>query len=247
MNKKKRWIFVVTFLVSTTAVGFLSASLATDFWVEANPARNVDEVTEDGARIVTDGDTGTKFHGDIHFGLFHGHKSLDHGLGLREGDIWIECLESENLCGWVWGSYSQQKQEAELLTAISLYEKRLSESDINNASGEVRGHGLFNFGLWLSSIVMVALGIIWGLVSMGFSALNAGTRPIETITGPMGLYLWNALAGGYSITNPHGFVVVAAILYAVNLLVVAFGGIHCAPIKYGRNINEKAMDGVMMY
>ncbi|ELT88360.1 hypothetical protein CAPTEDRAFT_195645 [Capitella teleta] len=100
----------------------------------------------------------------------------------------VECLESENLCGWVWGSYSQQKQEAELLTAISLYEKRLSESDINNASGEVRGHGLFNFGLWLSSIVMVALGIIWGLVSMGFSALNAGVFSVTAVVIYVVLY-----------------------------------------------------------
>jgi hypothetical protein len=43
------------------------------------------------------------------------------------------------------------------------------------------------------------------------------------------------------------FVVVAAILYAVNLLIIAFGGIQCTVVKYGRNINDKAMDGVMMY
>lgn len=73
-------------------MGFLSASLATDYWLEAKPTRNVDDETEDGAKNVTDGDPGTKFNGYIHFGLFHGHKSLDHGLGLREGEIWSECL-----------------------------------------------------------------------------------------------------------------------------------------------------------
>ena len=43
------------------------------------------------------------------------------------------------------------------------------------------------------------------------------------------------------------FVVVSTVLYASNLLVVACGGVQCTTVKYGRNMNEKAMDGVMMY
>lgn len=61
--------------------------------MKATPTRKVDEDTEDGARNVTDGEPGTKFHGNINFGLFHGHKSLDHGLGMRSGEIWSEILE----------------------------------------------------------------------------------------------------------------------------------------------------------
>lgn len=55
-------------------------------------------------------------------------------------------------------------------------------------------YGLFDFGLWVSTIVMLALGIVWGLVSLGFTAFNVVGKPIETITGPAGLYLWNGLA-----------------------------------------------------
>ncbi|XP_067657415.1 clarin-2-like isoform X1 [Haliotis asinina] len=60
-------------------------------------------------------------------------------------------------------------------------------------------YGLFNFGLWVSTIVMLALGIVWGLVSLGFTAFNVVGKPIETITGPAGLYLWNGLAGTFSL------------------------------------------------
>ena len=53
----------------------------------------------------------------------------------------------------------------------------------------------FNMGLWVSTILFAVLAICWGLVAVVFSAINASIRPIETITGPMGLYLWNGLAG----------------------------------------------------
>ena len=58
--------------------------------------------------------------------------------------------------------------------------------------------GLFNFGLWLSTIVFASLSIVLGLVALGFTLLNFFTKPIETITGPIGLYLWNSVACKYS-------------------------------------------------
>ena len=68
---------------------------------------------------------------------------------------------------------------------------------------EITDHGLFNMALWVCVIVFVALGIVWGLVAAGFALLNAGTRPIETITGPMGLYLWNGLGCKYDRWCSH--------------------------------------------
>ena len=62
---------------------------------------------------------------------------------------------------------------------------------------EEADNGLFTFGLWVATIVMICMAIAWGLVAMGFAVLNASTKPIETITGPVGLYLWNLLASKY--------------------------------------------------
>ena len=57
--------------------------------------------------------------------------------------------------------------------------------------------GLFTFGLWVAVLVLASLTIVWGLVSVAFALFNATSRPVETLTGPMGLYLWNAFASEY--------------------------------------------------
>ncbi|XP_041368265.1 clarin-3-like isoform X2 [Gigantopelta aegis] len=64
---------------------------------------------------------------------------------------------------------------------------------------ELIDFGLFSFGLWVSTIVTLALGVVWGLVSIMFAIFNIFGKPIETITGPAGLYLWNGLALIFSL------------------------------------------------
>ena len=59
-------------------------------------------------------------------------------------------------------------------------------------------------------------------------------------------YLWTSKDRA-SLHYSFYFVVVSTVLFAVNLLVVGLGGVQCTPVKYGSNMNEKAMDGVMMY
>ncbi len=61
-------------------------SLGTDHWVVADPVKIVDQKTVDSAKNVT-GNLDTKFKGHINFGLFHGYKELDHGLGVRKGEV----------------------------------------------------------------------------------------------------------------------------------------------------------------
>lgn len=86
LDRKKRGCFCATFVFALAAVALLSVSMATDYWVEAKPVRIVDQDTVNSAKNVT-GDLDTKFRGHIHFGLFHGYKELDHGLGVRKGEI----------------------------------------------------------------------------------------------------------------------------------------------------------------
>ena len=88
MEKKKRLSYLLTFVLAMVAVALLSASLGTDYWVVARPVRVVDQNTIGGAKNVTGGELKTKFQGYINFGLFHGYKELDHGLGVRKGEIW---------------------------------------------------------------------------------------------------------------------------------------------------------------
>ena len=90
MEKKKRMLFLLTFVLSLIGVGLMAAALGTDFWIVARPVRVVDQNTIGGAKNVTGGQLKTKFQGYINFGLFRGYKELDHGLGVRKGEIYSE-------------------------------------------------------------------------------------------------------------------------------------------------------------
>ena len=82
-------MFFITFLMCAAAVGLLSAALGTDYWAVVQPIRDVPKHIVDQAKNVSQ-DLGTKFSGNINFGLFHGSKVLDYGLGTqgREQEIW---------------------------------------------------------------------------------------------------------------------------------------------------------------
>ncbi|XP_014675119.1 PREDICTED: clarin-3-like [Priapulus caudatus] len=54
--------------------------------------------------------------------------------------------------------------------------------------------GLFNYSLWITTVIFACIAVLWGLVAAIFALINATSNPIETITGPMGLYLWNGIA-----------------------------------------------------
>lgn len=229
------------FIVSAISVISLSASLATDYWVVAYPRKRVDRDTEKSAINVTGGDLDTKFRGYIHFGLFHGYKSLDHGLGVRQGEI--------------------------------------------STTSEVMSQDLFDFGLWVSIILFVALAIALNLIGCFFAVLNATLVPVETLAGPLGLYLWNAMAALLSLlaiimcvalyfleikknvltredrevyqwtsTNftllHFSFygVVFASVLSVVNTLIVSVTSTRC-PLSWRKHSSgsDKVLDGVMMY
>ncbi|XP_021361202.1 clarin-2-like isoform X2 [Mizuhopecten yessoensis] len=83
---------------------------------------------------------------------------------------------------------------------------------------ELYEFGLFPYGLWVATIVLSALGMAWGLVSIGFSIFNIAGKPIETITGPMGLYLWNGLALLFTALGMVMYLVLYFRYYQYNVL-----------------------------
>ncbi|XP_054167216.1 clarin-3-like [Oppia nitens] len=50
------------------------------------------------------------------------------------------------------------------------------------------------FGLWLFTVLCVAIAMLFGIVSSVFAIINTVMTPIEVITGIQGLFLWNGLA-----------------------------------------------------
>lgn len=61
----------------------------------------------------------------------------------------------------------------------------------------LRNPNLMPFGLWLFTVLCVAIAIIFGVVSCIFSIINTVMSPIESISGLPGLYLWNGMGGKY--------------------------------------------------
>nr|CAD7256321.1 unnamed protein product [Timema shepardi] len=51
-----------------------------------------------------------------------------------------------------------------------------------------------NAGIWVSSIVFLAMALFMSLVSAGFGVYNAAFNPIETYLAVPGLYIWNGIA-----------------------------------------------------
>lgn len=60
---------------------------------------------------------------------------------------------------------------------------------------QARNPNLMTFGLWLFTVLSIAIAIIFGLVSSVFGIINTVMTPIEIITGIYGLFLWNGLGG----------------------------------------------------
>ncbi|XP_046335097.1 clarin-3-like isoform X1 [Haliotis rufescens] len=197
MEPKKKNAMAVTLVLGILGVSLLIASFATDNWVTSSPVLKRSTQTPGND---TDG-SATKYTGNITFGLFRGHRVLDYGIGPRPQDINVVCSGSDGVCAWSNSSDSAKRAD---------YIKRVVKFvNINKTNGTVKDlieYGLFNFGLWVSTIVMLALGIVWGLVSLGFTAFNVVGKPIETITGPAGLYLWNGLACTFSLLGALLFV-----------------------------------------
>ncbi|XP_064630683.1 clarin-2-like isoform X1 [Lineus longissimus] len=211
MQKKKKLCLVLTGFIAALAVGLVSAALATNFWVESKPVREVPQQIIDSAKNVSGVYDTNKFKGEVHFGLFYGSKVLNYGFGEsgRETEIIVTCLPEQNVCGYSLGSDETRR----------LKDVRDRVADVNSlvANGTVpkeARNGLFNFGLWVATIIFSAFSIAWGLVCIGFVVLNVGTKPIETLTGPMGLYLWNAFALFFTLLS----VIMYIILYHVDLV-----------------------------
>ncbi|XP_076461170.1 clarin-3-like [Babylonia areolata] len=179
MESKQKIFVGLTVTLSVIGVGLLVAAFATDKWVSASPYRDTDNSTvREGQDINT---------GNSSFGLFNGQQSLNYGTGARPYSLSVACEASEGVCVYVFmrpGTEAMKKLE----DLIARYKK-------SNATGYSQiQHGLFSFPLWVCTIVFLSLSIVMGLVAIGFAIFNIAGRPIETITGPMGLYVWNGLS-----------------------------------------------------
>ncbi|KAL3864019.1 hypothetical protein ACJMK2_005731 [Sinanodonta woodiana] len=180
MTAGKKKLIIFTIVPAIASVALISAALGTNYWVISSPKSK---------KYTSSSNITNANENSVNFGLFNGHKTLDFGNGPRVTNIKVACVAAESVCAWL----SDNDIKASIYKSGDDLIYQLLQ-DHKNKTGELYEVGLFSYGMWISTIVMAALGIAFGLISVGFAIFNAVGKPIETITGPMGLYLWNGMA-----------------------------------------------------
>ncbi|XP_005094092.2 uncharacterized protein LOC101854007 [Aplysia californica] len=164
----------VSLFIAVIGVGLIVAAFSTDHWVISHP---VGKEAENASEFLNH--TG----GEVSFGLFSGSSRLNYALGVRPVNLLIKCDTSENVC-----AYEGTDSLADMIRGYK------NQSDTGSAHKSEEWFGLFSFPLYVTSLVMLVLALVSGLVTIGFTVFNVFGRPIETITGPSGLFVWNTLS-----------------------------------------------------
>uniref|UniRef100_A0A224Z0T3 Uncharacterized protein n=1 Tax=Rhipicephalus zambeziensis TaxID=60191 RepID=A0A224Z0T3_9ACAR len=86
MDLVQRVFTFLTFFVCCGCLAFLTVSLATQDWIEAKPVMLVYVSNNSIQQAENEG----KFKGEVSFGLFHGKKTLNYGLGPRHSTFSIK-------------------------------------------------------------------------------------------------------------------------------------------------------------
>lgn len=200
MEKRKKLLILATIILAVAAIVLVVTSLATENWVESTP--------------VGKNTTAANSKNDVSFGLFKGKKVLDFGFSQRMRKIAITCLASKSVCGYISDEDINKKDYRDGIDLLMFV--------MNNKSANVPlyEYGLFSYGLWVSTIVSAAVNMVFGLVAIGFAVFNMFGKPIETITGPLGLYLWNGMGFLFCLIEVVIFLVLFLTSLSKNFLVI---------------------------
>lgn len=200
MDSRKKRLLYLTLTLALSAVVALVVSLATDFWVVSTP------------RLHVNGSLSEKYS-KANFGLFKGFRNIDYGLSGREHEVKVVCEPSRGVCVMYPVDYKDTGQNEE--TGLSYIDRVLNENASGNALYTL---GLFSYGCWVTCILSAAFSITFGLITVAFTIFNIYGKPIETITGPKGLYVWNGIAFFFALLELILFLVLFLITWKKNFL-----------------------------
>jgi len=166
MDLWKRVLIFATFILFSCGIALISTALATDRWFSARPTFNSSSLSS-----IVDENRGSSVIDD----------STTTSLNrFRQGSV----VNNENL---VHGG---------LFNGIRMLDFGLGvRSTSFTVRDELRnGDSFMSMGLWVTVILFAVLALLWGVVGIVFALINTVIVPYETITGPLGLYLWSSLA-----------------------------------------------------
>ncbi|VDI74528.1 Hypothetical predicted protein [Mytilus galloprovincialis] len=211
-DSHKKTFLILTVFISIIAVGLTVVAFSTDNWVKFTGSKHNDtgcDKNKSDDSCTTNG----------RFGLFRGDNEINYNFGPRDRKSKVICTDG-------WCSYytvridlgetldNTEAGTAYIKNISSIYTKAKDKGE-NVHDWE---YGLFGFGYWVTILVMLSLGIVWGLVTISFTVFNIFGKPIETITGPLGLYLWNLLGLIFMLIGVILFAVLFQTNFAKNVL-----------------------------
>lgn len=181
LEERQKLFVILTLILTLVGLGLMVGSFATDNWIKATAHKSNYTISANSTNEPNMNAT---------FGLFRGERAINYGNGKRRHSLTVICDSKYCL---IYHSKADKGAREKLEEVVNLFQNQ------TQGNGDMTKYGLFPFSLWVLVILMSALGIIWGLVFIGFAIFNICGKPIETITGPLGLYLWKGLALLFSL------------------------------------------------
>eukprot|EP00105_Crassostrea_gigas_P023929 XP_011443994.1 PREDICTED: clarin-1 [Crassostrea gigas] len=177
LEERQKLFVLLALILTLVGLGLMVGSFATDNWIKATAHKSNHSISANSTNEPNMNGT---------FGLFRGDRVINYGNGPREQSLTVIC--NSKYCMIYFSKDVDPEARDKLEEVVNLFQNQ------TQGNGELTKYGLFPFSLWVLVILMEAFGIIWGLVFIGFAIFNICGKPIETITGPLGLYLWKGLA-----------------------------------------------------
>nr|CAD7454275.1 unnamed protein product [Timema tahoe] len=194
MATTKREFIFMTVLLSCASMVLLVTSLSTTSWVTANMVQT-NEIT-----------SATLSH--INYGLFEGYISryvaINNPLTFS---LTITCVMDLGVCAVsCMQNADDRKAEVRTLYNTGTYDESAMlrgcqggssltpDAKQDNNTSNTSDRRFINAGIWVGSIVFLAVALFMSLVSAGFGVYNAAFNPIETYLAVPGLYIWNGIA-----------------------------------------------------
>lgn len=182
LEERQKLFVLLALILTLVGLGLMVGSFATDNWIKATAHKSNQSISANSTNEPNMNGT---------FGLFRGDRVINYGNGPREQSLTVIC--NSKYCMIYFSKDVGPEARDKLEEVVNLFQNQ------TQGNGELTKYGLFPFSLWVLVILMEAFGIIWGLVFIGFAIFNICGKPIETITGPLGLYLWKGLALLFSL------------------------------------------------
>ena len=171
---------ILTFIFACAAVAVIVTSFATPSWIEA---------TITAAEVSS-----SPWQNDVNYGLFSGQISGTRGISVNS-ELTMSCDMSANVC--IMSCQTDETKRQEEMQSITHNGNRSGCPFSNQESGSCNGEctDFINAGVWVSSVLFLALALLGAVLSAVFAVVNATVSPVEPVLSVPGLYIWNGAGG----------------------------------------------------